>query len=479
MPVKYNRRVTYVEFEQRVRRHRPSELVPAIAAITSGMSDEDFREMKQRLIFPWGLAAAARESLCRGNEHRQSGVTSRDIMEIAGAYNALSEPLLDGTEVGKLHAFFTRISNEQFPYQQSAFEELTRPYAMLYMDADDVTTEIVDRGFWERALGCSMEQFWSAGFYSWVAAQRNSGWIDLAILQRPDMAPLFEEVPRETLERVITDHFSTTQSTFCERVNETRSEEPELRRYDFNPLIRTPLVRWSDDRLLAPISQLVLRPVSTSGMYFIGLESCATDAEKNSFTRDVGELFEAYVGRQLREMQGAELLHEIRHDGNRSVDWFLIFPDLTVLIEAKSTRLTQEARMGKPRLVDDVERSVGRAFGQLKSSHDLMRAGHPAFAHVPVDRPIFGLVVTLEPYYLVNNPLVRDILGDPGLPTHTISIRELEHLVAISDEESVADFLLDVMTDAERSTWDFFAALGDHSVGSRNRLLDAAWAQFP
>jgi hypothetical protein len=479
MPIKYGRPISYDQFEQRVRRHRPSELVPAIAAITSGMSDDDFRAMKQRLVFPWGLAAATRESLCRGNEHRQSGVTSQDIMEIAGAYNALSEPLLDGTEVGKLHAFFTRISNEQFPYQQSAFEELTRPYALFYMDADDVTTEIVNRGFWERALGCSMEQFWGAGFYSWVAAQRNSGWIDLAILHRPDMAPLFREVPRETLERVITNHFSTTPAEFCARVNETRSEQPELRRYDFNPLIRTPLIRWSDDRFLAPIAQLVLRPVSTSGMYFLGLEACSTPAEKESFTRDVGELFEAYVGRQLREMHGAEVLPEVRYDGDRSVDWFLVFPNLTVLVEAKSTRLTQEARMGKPRLVDDVERSVGRAFRQLKTSHALIHAGHAAFADIPADRPIFGLVVTLEPYYLVNNPLIREVLIDPGLPAHTTSIRELEHLVAISAEESVADFLLDVMTDAERSTWDFFAALGDRSVGSRNRILDAAWAQFP
>jgi hypothetical protein len=479
MPIKYYRRTSYDEFEQRVRRHRPSELVPAIAAITSQMSDDDLRAMKQRLVFPWGLAAAARESLCRGNEHRPSGVTSQDIMEISGAYNALSEPLLDGTDVGKLHAFMTRISNEQFPYQQSAFEELTRPYAMFYMDAGSVTTEIVDHGFWERALGSSMEQFWGAGFYSWVAAQNNSGWIDLAILQRPDLAPLFDEVPRETLERVITQHLSMTRAAFCARVNETRSQEPELRRYDFNPLIRTPLINWSDDRFLAPIAQLVLRPVSTSGMYFIGLETCATPAEKESFTRDVGELFEAYVGRQLREMHGAEVLPEVRYDGNRSVDWFLVFPNLTVLIEAKSTRLTQEARMGKPRLVDDVERSVGRAFRQLKTSHELIGTGHGAFADVPADRPIFGLVVTLEPYYLVNNPLIRHVLVDPGLPTHTTSIRELEHLVAISGEESVADFLLEVMTDPERSTWDFFAALGDRSVASRNRILDAAWAQFP
>lgn len=479
MPVKYNRRTTYPEFEQRVRRHRPSELVPAIAAITSGMSDDDFRAMKQRLVFPWGLAAAARESLCRANEHRPGGVTSQDVMEISGAYNALSEPMLDGTVVGSLHAFMTRISNEQFPYQQSPFEELTRPYAMYHMNSDSVVTELVDREFWERALGCSMQHFWGAGFFSWTTAQRNSGWVDLAILGNPDLGRLFEGVPRKTLEEVIKRHFSTTRPAYCARVEETRSKETELRRYDFNPLIRTPLIHWNDERFLAPIAQLVLRPVSTSGMYFIGLEACNTEAEKNAFTRDVGELFEAYVGRQLGEMNGAELLPEVAFDGDRSVDWFLMFPHLTVLVEAKSTRLTQEARMGKPRLVDDVERSVGRAFRQLRTSHDLIRAGHPAFADIPADRPIVGLVVTLEPYYLVNNPLIRDVLPNPGMPVHTTSMRELEHLVAISTVESVMDFLLDVMTDPERSTWDFFAALGDRLAGSRNGILDAAWAQFP
>src|SRR5947208_1748747 len=117
MPVRYNRRITYDEFEQRVRRHRPSELVPAIAAITSQMSDDDLRAMRQRLVFPWGLAAAARESLCQGNEYRPPGLTPRDIEEISGAYNALSEPLFDGTDVGRLYAFMARISNEQFPYQ--------------------------------------------------------------------------------------------------------------------------------------------------------------------------------------------------------------------------------------------------------------------------------------------------------------------------------------------------------------------------
>jgi hypothetical protein len=77
-------------------------------------------------------------------------------------------------------------------------------------------------------------------------------------------------------------------------------------------------------------------------MHFIGLEACSTPAKKDSFTRDVGEHFEAYVGRQLREMHGAEVLPEVRHDGDRSVDWFLIFPNLTVLVEAMAIRVAAE-----------------------------------------------------------------------------------------------------------------------------------------
>jgi hypothetical protein len=480
MPFRYNRRVSYDEFEARVRRHRPSELVPAIGAVTARQEAEGISPLKDRLTLPWGLAAAAKESLRAGTEDRRSGITARDIQEIAGAYNALADPLLDGTKLGELHSFFTRLTWEQFPYQQSKFEELTRPYAIFKLGADELITEMVDDQFWERALGCSLEQFWGVGFFLSVVAEHNKGFVNLEVLDRLDLQPLFEEVPATTIESVLKRHFATSRHGFRMAANAARSTDARLRRFDYNPLLAKPFVEWGERVFLAPVSHLVLRRVSTSGMYFIGLEACPRPEDKDRFTRDIGELFQAYIGRQLSEMRGADLLPEIVYDaGKRSVDWILIFPKLVLLVEAKSTPLTREAKMGKEKLADDVGRAVGKAYRQIRSSYELIRGGHAAFSKIPTDRPIHGLVVTLEPYFLVNNPLIRATLPDPGIPTQATSSRELEHLIAISAENSVMDFFLETMTHEERRTWDISASLGDRTIRARNRLLDAAWNHFP
>jgi hypothetical protein len=179
-------------------------------------------------------------------------------------------------------------------------------------------------------------------------------------------------------------------------------------------------------------------------------------------------------------MKGAKLLSEIRYGGGkRSVDWFLIFDKLTLLVEAKSTRLTQDARMGKPRLIDDANRTVGKAFTQVNNTYRLVQEQHPSFTAIPTDRPIHGVVVTMEPYYLVNNALIRKMLPQPLIPVQATSVRELEHLVTLSTEEPIETFLLETMTDPERSTWDLAASIGDRKTSARNRLLDEAWKHFP
>lgn len=480
MSYRYARRISFDEFENRVRRHRPSELVPAIAALTARQSWEEIGPPAERLLLPWILATAAKESLRSGNEHRPAGITLQDLREIAAAGNAVEDPLLDGSAEGQIHAFFTRVAHEQFPYQHSEFQEVARPYAMFVLGAEAVPTEIVKGDFWLETLGCPFEQFQGAGFFLSVAAQRNSGFVDLHLLDRQDLTGVFEEVPAEVIEVVALRHFTRTRDEFREEAERFRSKDSRLRRYDYNPLVGKPLIEWSDRLFVAAINQLVLRKVSTSGLYFTGLESFSSGAEKEAFTRDVGELFQAYVGRQLQDVKGPKLLPEIRYDGGkRSVDWIVIFDGLTLLVEAKSTRLTQDARMGKPTLREDVYRTVGKAFKQINNTYQRVQERHPAFEAIPTNRPVHGMVVTLEPYYFVNNPIIRQMLPQPLIPVQAATIRELEHLVTLSSEESIELFLLQTMSDPERSTWDFAASIGDRRTRNKNRLLAEAFDRFP
>jgi hypothetical protein len=114
---RYNRGVSYEEFEVRVRRHRTSDLLPAIARVAIELEERGVRPEDERLLLPWGLMAAVKESVRAGNEHRSGGVSLRDVQEICGAFNALADPLLDHErepELGALHSFFVRVAYEQF-----------------------------------------------------------------------------------------------------------------------------------------------------------------------------------------------------------------------------------------------------------------------------------------------------------------------------------------------------------------------------
>ena len=108
---------TYLEFLQRVRRHRPSELLPALAAHALQFFEQD-QWLADRVRFPWALAAAAKASIIAGNEYRTPGVSDRDVLEICATYNQLETPLTghSGDLSEAAGAFLVRTEYEQFSY---------------------------------------------------------------------------------------------------------------------------------------------------------------------------------------------------------------------------------------------------------------------------------------------------------------------------------------------------------------------------
>lgn len=84
--------LTYSDFLQRVRRHRPSELLPALATTAVQFFERDAWATDE-VRLPWAIAAAAKASVVAGNEFRSSGVSEKVVFEIRAAYNALDSPL--------------------------------------------------------------------------------------------------------------------------------------------------------------------------------------------------------------------------------------------------------------------------------------------------------------------------------------------------------------------------------------------------
>jgi len=205
VPRHYQRQISYREFVARVRRHRPSDLLPALARaalqIDSLSSPSEIRDG----VFPWSLGVAAKESLTAGTEFRRPGVTQDDVREICAAYNAIRDPLVGAEQefVSQPHSFFTRMSAEQFPFQISHFEEISRLGAM-FGDLDaTLGMEVLSSDLIESVLGATVEEYIGAGFVFGVGAQKNQGFFDLelagATKPRSDYYAAFVEVTQRCI----------------------------------------------------------------------------------------------------------------------------------------------------------------------------------------------------------------------------------------------------------------------------------------
>lgn len=474
--------ITYSSFLQRVRRHRPSELLPALASTAIRLFEQD-AWIADRVCLPWAIAAAAKASVVAGNEHRKSGVSERDIREICMAYNSLNTPLAhdsdDTSETSEtVGALLVRTAHEQFPYQQSYFEEISRLGA-IFAQVDGLDTEILSSTLIEHVLGCPLQDFVVSGFVSAVGAQSSGGFFD------PEWPALREGTHAinphysiDTVRQVFHDHFLASFAEIRAAAAKWEQTDARLRQHEFNPLVSRPFVTLPDGRYVAPQPHLVFQRLSPAALYYAGVSTLDKE-QANAFTRDVGVVFQDYVGRQLGLIPNATVLPEIVYDDSqRSVDWFVVFDDLVLLVEAKSTRLSHLGRMGANKLEEDIKRCIGDAYKQVERTNFLISEKHPAFASIPTDRSRIAIVATLEPYWAANSPFMTKLVSVPAIPTTITSARGIERLVDVISALRSPQPLIDILTDPDRRTWNLENALPDIEV-VKNPILDNAWQQYP
>lgn len=472
--------VTDREYVQRVRRHPPSSLLPLIARVSSQWSTKaEWRQDSSGLYRPWALADAAWVSLTRGNEHRQRLATDDDLVEILAQYVALDD-LYRHLPVGeRMEGLLLRIAGQQFTWQEDDFSELARSLAMLVQTEPTKPLKVLVDG-WERdLLGCSLRDYVGLGQLLYTAATARQGRFDLAWVPEDELA-VFEELTSHAAVKVVIErHFATDKGEERARVaGGLLSSDPLLRRYTPNPLRSRPLVRGFGCDYLIPVTPAVLGKVSPMGLYYTGRDHYGEAFE--AFTQDLGELFEQYVGRHLRLLPDAEVYPEIVYDkdNKKSADWIVVLPSLVLLVEAKSARPTAGLRLGpQQEFGEELDKKLGKAVGkQITNTAKLIKDRHPAFAHIPNDRPMFGIVVTMESYHLVNTPEFRHVLPTTNVPTVVASASELEDAV-VATHAGLEEAILAQIDQPPPGGW----SLRDLASGRDviNPILDEAWAAYP
>jgi hypothetical protein len=297
----YDRLVTEGEYHQRVRRHRPSSLLPLIAAAAARYGSperpQSWLESPSMKYTPWALADAARVCLAYGTEHLRSEATERDLLAILAAYSSLKEPTLHGTDEDavRLRDFMMRLSGEQMAWQAPEFVSLARTAALYLHTPFPARREprCLVPGWDTEVFGCPLPDYVGTAQLLWGSALLNAGRFDAAIFNSPDGEKFDRVVNRETVLRVVERHFATVVATIKAIEQRTAenlakvagSKAAQLRRFTYNPLLERPAVTGFGGGLLCPSPQLVWRKATPPGIYHTGLElgaaaGCTTDADR-------------------------------------------------------------------------------------------------------------------------------------------------------------------------------------------------------
>jgi hypothetical protein len=92
----YAARASYDAFRQRVRRHRRSEVLKAVARFSSHLQEIQYGQAPAlnvpNYVTPFALAGIARTALIANNEHRDPGVSGDDVVEMCEFYANIEEP---------------------------------------------------------------------------------------------------------------------------------------------------------------------------------------------------------------------------------------------------------------------------------------------------------------------------------------------------------------------------------------------------
>jgi hypothetical protein len=365
--------------------------VPLVAAV--GAANPDVSDWMGKGIPPWVLAEIARVSVLRGTEFNREPATIADLNDCANAFLNLDDRDLRRHKPGSVGDFLLRLGAQQLTWQQQTFHDISRAAAVFQHAADPKRPPKIISGDWpEQLFGCSLVEYLNLAFLLYVGALRNGGIFDPAWIAAPQFAEIRQSISSELMRAVFHSQFVADKARLRADQDEVEAAvgRPELdyRRFGYNPLSKFPL----------------------------------------------GPLFEAYVGDQLRLLDPG-VLGEIEYTEDKntklSVDFIVPLEQCVLPIDAKSTRPTEEIRAGAPNAGDKLAGLLNKGVKQLSNTARLITERHPACAHIPADRPIIGLLVTMEPFHTVNTPFVSGALDGCTILYRVASSEEIEALVSV------------------------------------------------
>lgn len=274
------REYTYEEFCDFARRFNQVELLTAVAQWAASLPD-GASEISYRRTPPWALVGLVKASICHGNAYRSTRVRSKDIIMACHMYSNLVTHELHQPGLNSAFNILARIAYEQFPYQESVFEEIARPELFFSGYSGRKQLEVISDESLAELLGAPVRIAVAAELVLYTSAKMNAGFFNPTWLDQPHFVEVLDIVPRDQMLAVIDSVFASDMEQFKQQAAEA-PPLPYLERYLFNPLTARPLLRLPDGRLVAPVPQVIGRKLSPIELYYLGIKRWG-----QAFARDV------------------------------------------------------------------------------------------------------------------------------------------------------------------------------------------------
>jgi len=457
------RTISYSEFRRACSAYRPSELLPVLgqySARTHGTAQLDSERLKT--LPPWGFATIARECLLWGKD-----TPGRHVHEntVPGLFNLLRD-VDDTADEPTLAELITPMFHDQFRFQADPFTDMARAIVILGPGWDGLPD-----WDWTPVFGLSLPDMVRAtSVLLGIASGVGLGKVDLSGHWVPLVST--ELAPLEDLTKALAYLTLTPEEHHADAVKAGVLDD-SVGQYAYNPIQAHPFIDFGPDiGVVSPEPRLVWQAISLQNLYYVG----PTYFGEKTFHQDLGKRIEAYVGRQLGLIEVAQITGEVPLDAQNkmSIDWFLVLPDLIVLVECKSARLNAKALAGDPyEIARATQTYLTKARDQIDKTAEKVRDHDRRVSFLPEDdRPIVGLIVTAEPMHMANSGTPE--YGTQGdTPTMVLSLSDLERLVRVPTAELSAR-LAAMFDDPERRTWGFPQAFGLGAQGERNPIIREA-----
>lgn len=413
--------VKYSEYVQRVRSFSRSDLLRGLSAISTRVNRNRVagQEPRPPAVQEFTLAGVARTSLARGNDHRDRETTFELVARMCSEYIETSYTPQDGHNMGEL---LRPIYFEQLLVQLSPMYNIARAHA-LFNDYLPQVKNAPSTAEIENVLGVpTVEDFIRIGFVLHTASMQHEGILPRSLLLSAKVAPMFYPLLADDIMAHLQRHYALHLNEHARRAVEALKKAPNGQEaLAFNPLQASPLINMGQD-FISPAPHFLVDKFSGTGLFYT-----LAGALNGKFTDALGHAFEDYVADHLGLLSAPKLQREITfgRDNQKSCDFLMVFNELVLLVEVKSSRPPESFRQSISPAKDLY--SLKKAREQLLKTADHISERHEAFAHIPNDRPLRALVVTLEPHLVSGTEAQSEILEGPeGIPILEIFSHDLE-----------------------------------------------------